>query len=256
MMNDQMPPNFIVPPVLVIPCSPCWTDVPVALSAGSRPISAAATSASSSAYANGGRLQRHIHPERQAVADDLTRPGPGMTHGRLGHDEPEHGSGEGQDESFGDDLRDHAGAARPQRVADEASPIRASPCARRSASRRSPTPPPAAAGRWRGPPDLPAAANRPASARRRREPACAVARGWPAGRRPGAPRRRRAPPWRPASSLRRRAGRTPARPALPAARRPGRAAAPRAADCAGSRSAAASRQPRCGPRGPPSRRGR
>ena len=51
MMNDQMPPNPIVPPVLVIPCSPRWTDTPVAFSAGSRPISAAATSASSSAYA-------------------------------------------------------------------------------------------------------------------------------------------------------------------------------------------------------------
>ena len=49
MMNDQMPPNFIVPPVPVIPCSPRWTDAPVAFNAGSRPIRAAATSASSSA---------------------------------------------------------------------------------------------------------------------------------------------------------------------------------------------------------------
>jgi len=51
-MNDQMPPNFIVPPVLVIPCSPRWMDAPVAFRAGSRPMSAAATSASSSAYAS------------------------------------------------------------------------------------------------------------------------------------------------------------------------------------------------------------
>ena len=23
MMNDQMPPNFIAPPAIVVPCSPC-----------------------------------------------------------------------------------------------------------------------------------------------------------------------------------------------------------------------------------------
>ena len=68
---------------------------------------------------NGGRIELQIHPERQAVPNDLTRPGPGIAHCRLGHDEPEHGSGEGQHEPFGDDLRDHAGTARPQRVADD-----------------------------------------------------------------------------------------------------------------------------------------
>ena len=60
-----------------------------------------------------------IHPERQAVPHDLTGPGPGIAHRRLGHDEPEHGGGKGQHEPFGDDLRDHAGTARPERVTDD-----------------------------------------------------------------------------------------------------------------------------------------
>ncbi|HMD36523.1 MAG TPA: hypothetical protein VKH42_16235 [Vicinamibacterales bacterium] len=50
-MNDQMPPNAIVPPVLVISCSPTRIETRVAFSAGSRLIIAVATSASSSAYA-------------------------------------------------------------------------------------------------------------------------------------------------------------------------------------------------------------
>jgi hypothetical protein len=100
--------------------------------------------------------QPQVHPERQVLAHDLSRPDPNIAHGRLGYDEPEHGGGEGQHERFGDDLRDHACAARPQRVADDHL-IRASPCARRSASRRSRRLPPTAAGRWRGSPGLPAA---------------------------------------------------------------------------------------------------
>jgi hypothetical protein len=67
---------------------------------------------------NRGRLELQIHPERQALPHELTRPGPGIAHGRLGHDEPEHGSGEGQHEPFGDDLHDHAGPARPQGMPD------------------------------------------------------------------------------------------------------------------------------------------
>ena len=68
---------------------------------------------------DGGRLEPQIHPERQAVPNDLTRPGPGIAHRRLGDDEPEHGSGESQHEPFGDDLRDHAGTARAQCVPDD-----------------------------------------------------------------------------------------------------------------------------------------
>ena len=51
MMNDQMPPNFSVPPPLVMPWRPRLMELPVAFSAGSSPIITAATRASSSAYA-------------------------------------------------------------------------------------------------------------------------------------------------------------------------------------------------------------
>ena len=47
---------------------------------------------------NGHRLEPQIHPEGQAVPIDLRRQGPGIPNGRLGHDEPEYGRGEGQPE--------------------------------------------------------------------------------------------------------------------------------------------------------------
>ena len=119
MMNDQMPPNFIVPPAIVVPCSPCWSGCPRGLQCGQQADQGRGDEREQQRIRHGGRLECQIHPERQAVPDDLTRPGPGIAHGRLGHDEPEHGSGEGQHERFGDDLRDHAGTARPQRVTDD-----------------------------------------------------------------------------------------------------------------------------------------
>ena len=64
MMNDQMPPNAIVPPVLVILQSPL--DRRAVAGAGSAD-QCRGDEREQQRIRNGGRLERQIHPERQAV---------------------------------------------------------------------------------------------------------------------------------------------------------------------------------------------
>ena len=247
-----MPPNFIVPPVLVILAVPRWTDAPVAFSAGSMLIIAVATSASSSAYATvTGSSFRSTQNGRPSTA--IESPGSRHTAPSSAHESPTTAAARASTSpsvticaiTRHDSL---------QRVADDDLRFahrRAREDQRRDVRRDRPV----ATGRRRGAPDLRTAGDHPACARRRREHACAAARSGGAS----AARRAETTSSSAAASCQlahRRGGRTPARPALPAAACPEWAMAPIAADCAGSRSAAASRPPRCEPCDPRSRRGR